>query len=95
MPHGFFTYFARYDLALVLDLCARTGLSKEDARLADLLEFIQGLQGEFGLWEYREQPQVSRWLTFDLLRSISQLEAQSGWIGEEPRTPFRPYPKRD
>ncbi len=94
-PHGFFTYFARFDLALVLDLCARTGLSKEDARLADLLEFIQGLQGEFGLWEYREQPQVSRWLTFDLLRSMSHLEAVSGWIGEEPRTPFRPYPKRD
>lgn len=93
-PRGFLTYFARFDLALVLDLCARIGISRDDARLADLLAFITGLQGEFGLWEYRERPQVARWVTFDLLRSISRLEAQPGWIGSEPRTPFRPYPKR-
>jgi hypothetical protein len=94
-PRGFITYFARFDLALILDLCARTGISRDDVRLSDLLAFITGLQGEFGLWDYREQPQVSRWLTFDILRSMSRLEAEPGWIGSEPRTPFRPYPKRN
>jgi hypothetical protein len=93
-PSGFFTYFARFDLALVLDLCARTGISLEDGRVSDLVRFIRSLQGEFGLWEYREQPQVARWLTFDLLRALARLEAEPGWIGSEPRTPFRPYPKQ-
>jgi hypothetical protein len=75
LPRGFFTYFARFDLGLLLNLCASAGISREDPRVADLLTFITSLEGEFGLWEYRSQPQVSRWLTFDLLRSISRLEA--------------------
>jgi hypothetical protein len=93
-PRGFFTYFARFDLGLVLDLCGRVGASKDDPRVADLLAFLQTLQGEYGLWEYRPRPQISRWLTFDLLRSMARLEA-GDWVGVEPRTPFRPYPKRE
>jgi len=93
-PRGFITYFARFDLALLLDLCGRVGASREDPRLADLLEFVRGLQGEYGLWEYRSRPQVSRWLTFDLMRSLARLDVGE-WIGSEPRTPFRPYPKRE
>jgi hypothetical protein len=91
---GFFTYFARFDLALLLDLCGRVGASKEDARLADVLKFVLGLQGEYGLWEYRDRPQVSRWLTFDLVRSLGRLEA-GDWVGLEPSTPFKAYPKRE
>jgi hypothetical protein len=91
---GFITYFARFDLALLLDLCGRVGASREDPRLADLLEFVLGLQGEYGLWEYRSRPQISRWLTFDLMRSMARLDAGE-WFGSEPRTPFRPYPKRE
>ncbi len=91
-PRGFFTYFARFDLGVVLDLCGRVGVSKEDGRVADLLAFLRSLQNEYGLWEYTGQPQVSRWLTFDLLRSIERLEA-GDWMGMEPRTPFRAYPK--
>jgi len=93
-PRGFFTYFARFDLALILDLCGRVGVSIEDARLADLVAFLQSLQSEYGLWEYPERPQISRWLTFDLLRSLNRLVV-GDWVGEEPRTPFQPYPKRD
>jgi hypothetical protein len=92
--HGFITTFARFDLALVLDLCARTGMSVEDERVASLVEFITGAQGEFGLWEYPEKPQVSRWVTFDLLRSLQRLDQAGDWIGLEPRTPFQPYPVR-
>jgi hypothetical protein len=94
MPRGFLTYFARFDLGLILDLCARVKISKDDPRVADLISYLLSLQGKYGLWEYKDQPQISRWLTFDLMRSMVCLDAGSGWIGQEPRTPFRPYSKR-
>lgn len=72
--HGFFTYFARFDLALLLDLCGRVGLPASEPRLADLVAFIRSLQGEYGLWETAEWPQAARWLTFDLLRSLRRFE---------------------
>lgn len=90
---GFFTYFARFDLALLMDLCGRVGLSRDDPRLADLYSFVLSLQGSYGLWEYHDRPQVSRWLTFDLLRSIAAIHEEGDWIGMEPRTPFQPYPR--
>ncbi len=90
--HGFFTFFARFDLALLLDLCGRIGATTDDARVADLVEFVTGLRGEYGLWTYTAQPQVSRWVTFDLLRSLSRLQIEGDWIEAEPRTPFQPYP---
>jgi hypothetical protein len=94
MPRGYLTYFARFDLALILDLCGRTGIARDDPRVADLLSFIRSLQGTYGLWEYRDRPQISRWLTFDLLRSMALLGADGGWIGLEPRTPSRTVGKR-
>jgi hypothetical protein len=90
---GLFTFFARFDLALLLDLCARVEASPEDERVAGLIAFLQQEKGKFGLWEYLPRPQVSRWLTFDLLRSLSRLHAETGWIGLEPRTPFQAYPR--
>ncbi|MBN1178850.1 MAG: hypothetical protein JXD18_06545 [Anaerolineae bacterium] len=91
---GFFTFFARFDLALLLDLCWRIGATTDDARVADLVAFVTGLRGEYGLWPYLAQPQVSRWVTFDLLRSLTRLQARGDWMGDEPRTPFQPYPTR-
>ena len=91
---GFITFFARFDLALILSLCCSMGVSSSDVRLADLIRFVMGLQGEYGLWEYPAQPQVSRWLTFDLMRSIAGVSENVDWINLEPRTPFQPYPKR-
>lgn len=73
--HGFFTYFARFDLALLVDLCGRVGISKDEPPVADLLGFICSLQGEYGLWESADWPQAVRWLTFDLLRSLSRLRS--------------------
>ena len=95
---GFFTFFARFDLALVLDLCWRVGASLEDERVADLAEYVWGEQGAYGLWEYVPRLQVSRWVTFDLLRSLSRLDSDRAgklggdWQSAEPRTPFQPYP---
>jgi hypothetical protein len=94
MPRGFLTYFARFDLGLILDLCARVGISKDDPRVADLMSYLRSLRGKYGLWEYRDRPQISRWLTFDLMRSMACLEKEGGWIGQEPRTTFRPYSRR-
>jgi len=90
---GFFTYFARYDLALVLNLCWRIGASLEDPRVADMVGFVRGLRGSYGLWEYEPQPRASRWVSFDLLRSLSRIDRETDWFSLEPRTPFQPYPK--
>ncbi len=74
--HGFFTYFARFDLALLLDLCGRVGISQAEPRAADLLAFIRSHQGKYGLWESADWPQAARWLTFDLLRSLKRFNNQ-------------------
>ena len=92
---GFLTYYARFDLAHVLDLCWRVGAGPNDERISEMMEFVKRLQGPYGLWEYAPHPQASRWITFDLLRSLSRLDETVDWISLEPRTPFQPYPKRE
>jgi hypothetical protein len=91
---GLFTLHARYDIALILDLCWRVGASREDERIAGLVAFARELQGPYGLWKYRPRPQASRWLTFDVIRSLHHLDESSDWVSLEPRTPFREYPRR-
>jgi len=92
---GFLTYYARFDLAQMLDLCWRVGAGPNDERISEMMEFVKRLQGPYGLWEYAPHPQASRWITFDLLRSLSRLDETVDWISLEPRTPFQPYPKRE
>jgi hypothetical protein len=96
---GFFTYYARFDLGLVLDLCWRIGATPDDDRVADAVEFVQSLRGPYGLWNYSPHPEVSRWVTFDLTRSLARmtgsLDSSAGWVSLEPRTPFQPYPRRE
>jgi hypothetical protein len=92
---GFFTFFARFDLALVLDLCWRVGATLEDERVEELVQFVWELQGPYGLWDYVSRPQASRWLTFDLLRSLSRLDEAGDWLSAEPRTPFQAYGARE
>jgi len=92
---GFFTFYARFDLALLLDLCWRVGATQEDERVADLAAFVRGLQGRYGLWAYTARPQASRWVTFDLLRSLANLHMAGDWASVEPRTPFQPYPGKE
>ena len=93
-PRGAFTYFKRYDVAQILDLSWRIGASLEDPRVAETVQFVQELQGPYGLWEYARYPEVSRWVTFDLLRSLSRLDHETDWFSMEPRTPFQAYPKK-
>jgi hypothetical protein len=91
---GFLTYFARFDLALILDFCARVGATKDDERVAALVAFIESLQGAYGMWEYQDNPQVSRWLTLDILRSLAKVDNATDWLSLEPRTPFSAYAKK-
>ncbi|MFX0168607.1 MAG: prenyltransferase/squalene oxidase repeat-containing protein [Candidatus Hodarchaeota archaeon] len=91
---GGFTYFQRYDVAQMLDLSWRIGASLEDPRIAENLAFVKELQGPHGLWEYQPHPEASRWITFDILRSLSRLDEKTDWFSMEPRTPFQPYPKK-
>ncbi len=88
---GFFTFHARHDLALVLDLCARVGATREDPRVDEVVRFAEGLRGAYGLWPYPPRPQAGRWLTFDVLRSLAHLDDGGDWLGLEPRTPFAAY----
>ncbi len=91
---GFFTVFARYDLAQMVDLCWRVGASIKDERIAGIVAYLRSLQGSYGLWEYSARPQVSRWVTFDLLRSLSQIDLDSDWVSLEPSTPFKAYNRK-
>lgn len=91
---GFLTFFARFDVALMLDLAWRVGANLEDERVADAVTFAESLRGPYGLWDYSPEPQCSRWITFDILRSLARLDEESDWISLEPRTPFHPYPAK-
>jgi hypothetical protein len=90
---GFLTYYGRHDPAVVLHLCAASGISGEDPRVSTLVDRILERRGPYGLWEHPEFPRASRWITFDILRSLRGLSLR-GWLGLEPRTPFQPYPPR-
>ena len=93
-PRGGFTYFRRYDVGQMLDLSWRIGANLEDPRVDENVKFVKGQQGPYGLWEYRRYPEVSRWVTFDLLRSLTRLDQETDWFSLEPRTPFQVYPKK-
>jgi hypothetical protein len=93
-PRGAFTYFKRYDVAQILDLCWRVGANMEDPRVSENVKFVKERQGPYALWEYERHPEASRWVTFDLLRSLTRLDRETDWFSMEPRTPFQAYPKK-
>jgi len=88
---GWTTYYAKFDLGLVLNLCWRIGANTDDARVAAIVKFVKSLQGDYGLWDYRPKPAARRWITFDLLRSLSRIDDSTKWISMEPSTPFKAY----
>ncbi|MHA2348539.1 MAG: hypothetical protein ACXADL_02805 [Candidatus Thorarchaeota archaeon] len=91
---GHFTFHAKFDPGLILDLSWRIGASIEDERVADLVDWIIGQQGQYGMWEYEPQPEASRWITYDILRSLSRLDSSTDWFTSEIRTRYRSYKKR-
>ncbi len=91
---GHLTYHARFDPALILDLCGRIGASKEDERVIDLIEWIENSRNEYGIWEYQPHPEASRWITFDILRSLETIDVTGDWATSEIRRKYSSYPKR-
>ncbi len=91
---GVVTYHARFDPALILDLCWRIEAARTDERVDDLVRWIVEQQGPYGLWEYEPRPEASRWVSFDILRSLSRLDSSTDWLSSEPRTPYVSYPKK-
>jgi hypothetical protein len=92
-PAGFMTFYARFDLAFVLELASRAGASLEDPRVRDLAAFLLGRRGPAGLWKHPAHPELGRWLTFDISASLRRLE-HGDFVGVAPRLPFRAYPVR-
>ncbi|MFW9930224.1 MAG: hypothetical protein ACFFD1_12590 [Candidatus Thorarchaeota archaeon] len=88
---GTLTYFAKLDQALTLDLCWRIGVSSDDKRLKNILSFIENEMNEFNLIQYFSKPQATRWINFDILRSITNLKMIKEWVSKEPTTPFTRY----
>ena len=91
---GFVTVYARFDPALLLKFCGQIGADRDDERVAALINFVEQLKGPYGLWEYQRVPQATRWVTFDILRSLQYIRESGNWIGRQPRTPFQAYPRR-
>lgn len=91
---GLLTHYGRFDLALILSLCSQIGASREDQKVTQLVDFITQEQGELRLWHYQPNPQVDRWLTFEILRSLKRLDVDDAWVSLEPRTPFQAYGKK-
>ncbi len=81
-PRGRFTFYARVDLAFLLDLATRCQPAA-DGRLADLVDAVQAGRGPFGLWQHPAHPELSRWLTLDLDTSLRRLAAQAGATAPE------------
>lgn len=87
---GQVTFYVTFDLAFLLDLASRCGVSIEDRRVRELVAYLETLRGPYGLWQHHAHPQLSRWLTFDLECSLHRL-ADGDWIGNEEAATFTPY----
>lgn len=92
---GLATFYGRFDLAFVLDLAARVGVSADDVRVADLISFLESKRGPYGLWDHPIHPHLSKWLTLDVLSSLRRLSSgENDFVGSDLRVAFRAYPKR-
>ena len=87
---GGITFYVTFDLAFLLDLASRCGVSPEDRRVRELVEHLESRRGRYGLWEHPRHPQLSRWLTFDIESSLRRI-GTGDWIGDEEPATFTPY----
>ena len=91
---GFFTRFGRFDPALALQLAVAHGAGTDDERVADLAKWIESQRGANGLWEYSGDSNASAFVTWQILSTLAALTPGADiWVGNEPRTPFTPYPR--
>jgi hypothetical protein len=79
---GFVTFYARFDLAFLLDLCARAGVSREDRRMGELATELEAWRNDAGLFDHPVYPHLSRWLTLDVLTALRRLE-HGTWVSQD------------
>jgi hypothetical protein len=91
---GALTYHARFDPALVLSLCSQVGAYRSDSRVEGLIQWLVEQQGPYGLWDYEPNPEATRWVTFEILRSLRGIDDGADWFSTKKRTTFRAYPKK-
>jgi hypothetical protein len=89
---GLLTYYTRYDSAFILSMCSQVKTGTSDERVAGIIRFLLDNQGPMGLWRYASNPQATRWVTFDILRTLSLIDTETDWFTLEPVTPFSKYP---
>jgi len=87
---GQVTFYATHDLAFLLDLASRCGVSPQDRRVHNLVDYLETLRGPYGLWQHPGHPQLAGWLSLDLESSLRRLE-DGDWIGDEDPAAFTPY----
>ncbi|TCC49074.1 hypothetical protein E0H75_21285 [Kribbella capetownensis] len=89
---GQVTFYATHDLAFLLDLASRCGVSAQDRRVHDLVDYLETLRGPYGLWQHPAHPQLAGWLSLDLDNSLRRLE-DGDWIGDEEPTSSMSSPR--
>lgn len=90
---GTLTYYAKLDQLLTLDLSWRMGVSRDDKRLDNIVKFVTKSVTKFGLLLYKPNQVASRWISFDMLRSLRKLKIEDDWFPQNLEVPFQRYPK--
>ena len=91
-PAGFVTFYARFDIAFLLDLCSRVGVSTDDRRMGELGAEVEGRRNAAGMYEHPSYPHLSRWLTLDVLLSLRRL-GDASWSSTDDLRTAMPKPR--
>ena len=89
---GQVTFYVTHDLAFLLDLASRCGVSPQDRRVHELVDYLETLRGPYGLWQHPTHPQLAGWLSLDVETSLRRLN-DGDWIGNEDPATSTPYPR--
>ena len=90
---GFFTFYDRFDLLLLLKLCGEIGANDNDPRVESVLEFFAKTQSPFGLWLAESFPELRNWISLEILLAMEKIGGNRNWFASSAATPFTPYPR--
>ena len=91
---GFFTFYAKFDLLLQLQLCAKIGAGPDDKRIDDLISFFEHERNGYGLWVPSAAPELSSWATLQILSALKNLKKAGFKALSGLSTPFAPYTRQ-
>ena len=76
---GFISYYARFDALTLLRLAADIGANVTDARVARFVDFADSLAEPDGFVPCPAAPELTRWITFEMLRVRRRIDSNDGW----------------